>query len=298
MTENGCLNCKNRNICCCLCQYCRRKWKQKQFILQTLKNASSEDTQLLNNLLQDLLIQKVEFEEEANRNKRFFSCCQQTTYQMETRTNRHSVELPVGSERINKHYLSRTYQLKTRGRICKYYLSTLCCCFRCTCWDTWLKSYRFNLYHNRCYSCIPTALGTKEVIKDNSLLNGITFKEYATLYEKHHQFNLDEADISLLRYLTVNQLFCQYCYRPLDPKTLNDYLLTPFWALCEIISIYSFLLLYVPLFIIYGMLTLIEMLQACLYEEKKREYVDDYDGQYVKTRCLNVKKNNGNKYML
>ena len=115
--------------------------------------------------------------------------------------------------------------------------------------------------------------------------NGITLNEYADIYEKEHKFSLDPQDTVLLKHLTVDTLFCKHCYRPFDPKNkynLADALLTPFWALTEIMSIYMFYLLVWPfLVVVFVVLTLAEMIGDLLDDEdSEAPEVPDYDRQF------------------
>eukprot|EP01083_Nonionella_stella_P314177 1130828_1 len=193
------------------------------------------------------------------------------------------------------------YKLTTRGRVWKYYASTCFCCDCCTpkCIQKSLSKERFEMHHNGCYSCIPTELGAKDKDKDRSTCHGITLNEYAEKYEDHFKFSLDPQDTVLLKHLTVDTLFCKYCYRPFDPKNkynLRDVLLTPFWALSEIISIYVFpLTVWIPLLIVYALLTLFEMIGNLLNdEESEAPNVPDYDRQYFQKDTLHWEFNNNN----
>ena len=139
----------------------------------------------------------------------------------------------AGIELKTKETDGDVYKLTTRGRVWKYYASTFFCCDICTpkCVEKKLSKHRFEIHHIGCYSCIPTELGAKDQDKDRSTCHGITLNEYADTYEQHHKFSLDPADTVLLKHLTVDTLFCKYCYRPFDPKNrynLKDVLLTPF----------------------------------------------------------------------
>jgi len=184
------------------------------------------------------------------------------------------------------------YRLTTRGRVWKYYCSTLCCCDCCTpkCIQKALSKQRFKVHHTGCYSCIPTELGAKITDKDRSTCNGISLNEYAEEYEKEHKFSLDPADTVLLKHLTVETLFCKYCYRPFDPQDrlyMDNVLLTPFWALTEILSIYLFYFLMLPLAIIYILLTLAEKIRDIFNDdESEPPMVPDYDRQYFEKETL------------
>eukprot|EP01083_Nonionella_stella_P040725 110414_1 len=270
MTQNGCFNCKKISRCgdcgCCKCA------PQQSTLRRTAQNGSHDLISASINFI------KHEDDKEKRYNERCFLCCRCCI-------KSNDVENDAAEETNNK-----IYRLNTRGRVWKYYASSFNWC-NCCCCD--LKVHRFAIYHNGCYSCIPTALGAKVAAKDRSLVNGITLNQYAEIYEKYFKFNLDPADIVLLKHLTVNSLFCKYCYRPFDPKSVNHELLTPFWALSEIASIYAFpWILWLPLCLIYGALTLIELVTNCLNEERQIQDVDvdDYDRQYFAREALNIRR--------
>eukprot|EP01084_Bolivina_argentea_P247457 413992_1 len=195
------------------------------------------------------------------------------------------------------------YKLTTHGRVWKYYASTCFCCDKCT--PKWIEKKltkeRFEIHHTGCYSCIPTELGAEVRVKykDRSTCNGITLNQYAEEYEKYHKFSLDPQDTVLLKHLTVDTLFCKHCYRPFDPRNpynLTDSLLTPFWALSEIISIYLFpLTVWIPLIIVYSLLTLLQHIGDLLNdEESEAPNVPDYDRQYFPKETLNAESINDN----
>ena len=319
MTVNGCLNfrkiwrfCKS----CISCKSCKRTLLKKQSTGDRFNNLAHLKSRDLIDSLSDM--EKHESNQERRRRERCFLCCKcaccEKQQQDVTNPELSGFELITGQSRSSssrnlngstrnihgnrlqkdekERESEKVYSLTKRGRICKYYSSTFCCCAKEKGKiDRYLKPYRFEIYHNGCYSCIPTALGAKQREKSVSLVNGITLNEYAELYEKYHQFNLDQADIVLLKHLTVDSLFCRFCYRPFDPKNLNQVLLTPFWALSEIISIYAFpWILWLPLCIIYGLLTLMEVVQDCLDQEHELEEVDDYDRQYFAREALTIRK--------
>eukprot|EP01083_Nonionella_stella_P192948 712974_1 len=96
---------------------------------------------------------------------------------------------------------------------------------------------------------------------------------------------LTNTNIVLLKHLAVDTLFCKYCYRPFDPKNqynLQDVLLTPFWALSEIISIYLFpFTVWIPLILVYCVLAAAQKCTQCIKDdESEAPNVPDYDRQY------------------
>ena len=193
------------------------------------------------------------------------------------------------------------YKLVTRGRIWKYYASTLFVLDSCTPkWiERWLSGYRFNIHHTGCYSCIPTKLGAKirAKDKDRSTCNGITLNQYAEEYEQFHKFALDPQDTVLLKHLTIDTLFCRICYKPFDPtkeKNLEDILLTPFWALSEIISIYIFpFTVWIFLVLAYGLAAAFEKIGSWFDDDDadQQPMVLDHDRHFWYQDTLNLSKN-------
>ncbi len=201
--------------------------------------------------------------------------------------------------KVNETGFKDVYKLTTRGRVWKYYASTLFCSDNCT--PKWIEKKltpeRFDIHHTGCYSCIPTELGAKDTDKDRSTCHGITLNEYAEEYESTHNFSLDPQDTVLLKHLTVDTLFCKHCYRPFDPRNpynLTDSLLTPFWALSEIISIYLFpLTVWIPLIIVYSLLTLLQNIGDLMNDDElEAPNVPDYDRQYFPKETLNAESAN------
>ena len=101
-----------------------------------------------------------------------------------------------------------------------------------------------NAYHKGCYSCIK--LIVKDELQDDddemsATVRGITMKEYIQKYEHVNKTKLHIADTVLLKHLTVDTLFCRYCYQPFLEHQVDKSLLTPFRVLVEIISCIMFL---------------------------------------------------------
>ena len=128
---------------------------------------------------------------------------------------------------------------------------------------------RFKVHHTGCYSCIPTEVGAKILDKDGSTCNGITFNEYAVQFQETHGFSMNERDVTLMKSLMSDTLFCKHCYRPFAPQNkynMDEVLLSPFWALTEILSIYLFYLIMLPLATVYGVLKLLGSLRSLLVD--------------------------------
>ena len=193
-------------------------------------------------------------------------CCNQHEKKADDKSN----DEQVRSESTEKD----KYKIVTRRRILRYYLLTFCCCCRET-----FAANRFNSYHKSCYSSILTRRGAKQKMSDRDInsVHGMTISEYLALHKKR----LDPKDVALLKKLTMDTLFCHYCYKPFDPKNLEEYLLTPFWALSEILSVYCFFfILYIPLFFIYGFFALIEKCQEKCGGKDNQPKTKHYDVQH------------------
>eukprot|EP01084_Bolivina_argentea_P037980 70221_1 len=172
---------------------------------------------------------------------------------------------------VNELIEKDTYSLITRKRTLRYYLSTICCCL-----GKYLSSHWFSQYHNSCYTSILTRKGAKLNPNDRDInsAHGITMTQYLNLHKKRFNPN----DIRLLKKLSMDTLFCKICYRPFDPRHVNEALLTPFWALQELISIYLFtLILYIPLLTIYCCVALFEMCAGCNEDKPTVTYYVHYD---------------------
>eukprot|EP01084_Bolivina_argentea_P186908 322073_1 len=110
------------------------------------------------------------------------------------------------------------------------------------------NKYKLNpltAYHKGCYNCIKLKVtdaleGDKS--KSTTTLRGITMKEYISQYERIHETKLHLADTILLKHLTVDTLFCNYCYQPYLERQVNKSLMAPFRVLLDFISCIVFLL--------------------------------------------------------
>ena len=127
---------------------------------------------------------------------------------------------------------SHTFMMNTWKLVLKYYFPS-----NLLKWCN-VKKTQWNVYHAGCYNCIA-----KQRIEDSfesHAFHGIAMNQYFNIYETQRKTKLDALDKNLLKHLTVNTLFCQYCYRPFDKQHMEDELITPFFALMDIISCYFF----------------------------------------------------------
>ena len=185
--------------------------------------------------------------------KKIKSCRDCTEFCFCTVTKEFDLNVGIDNNQKKVKDLKDTYELTDRIRIIKYYLSGLICC---------KNNNKYKIYHKGCYSCIPTKAFAERQIKDKNSCHGYTLNEYAKIFEEYHKYPLDLQDTLLSKQLTVNTIFCKQCYKPFDQININNNLLTPFWALTEIISIYLFIIiLWLPLIIIYTFLTIFQFIK-------------------------------------
>lgn len=130
-------------------------------------------------------------------------------------------------------------------------------------WEKRLRREQFKLHHEGCYAYIAKD-GDEPADGDDSVL---TLSEIAEKYEETNKFSLDPQDVALIKPLTADTLFCQHCFRPfesMNKSNLNNKLLTPFWTLSEILSIYASYIFLIPLFVLFRVLSLLESVQKLL----------------------------------
>ena len=145
---------------------------------------------------------------------------------------------------------SHTFLMNTSGLVLKYYILKHVACL-----DRIGRRCHWNVYHSACYNCIAKQriVGKFESHK----FHGIAMNKYFEIYEKQRKTKLDATDKNLLKHLTVNTLFCQYCYRPFDKEHIEQNLITPFGALADIVSCYCFLVIWFFLVVIWGVAALL-----------------------------------------
>merc|ERR1712129_376105 len=116
---------------------------------------------------------------------------------------------------------------------------------------------------------------------ESHAFHGIAMNQYFNIYETQRKTKLDAMDKNLLKHLTINTLFCQYCYRPFDKAHLDKELITPFWALADIISCYFFFfVIWWILVIILGFVALLSLCKkSCNDDLTKGFSTEDGDGE-------------------
>eukprot|EP01084_Bolivina_argentea_P162523 282826_1 len=80
------------------------------------------------------------------------------------------------------------------------------------------KQKPLTAYHKGCYNCMKLRLIDKTNDKQEFTVRGLTMKEYITKYEQKNNTQLQLADTVLLKHLTVDTLFCKFCYQPYSEK--------------------------------------------------------------------------------
>ena len=147
------------------------------------------------------------------------------------------------------------------------------------------KEQPFNAYHKGCYNCIKLRvkddLGDSSGKNETTTVRGITMKEYISKFEKVQKTKLHLDDTILLKHLTVDTLFCNYCYQPFLEHQVDKILLTPFRVLLDLLSCIVFLFTaWIPLLIFFTIMSIFQYLFECCADNVKSK-----------------KSNQGNKYI-
>eukprot|EP00483_Globobulimina_turgida_P006280 UN06290 len=198
------------------------------------------------------------------------------------------------------------YRIK---KICKW-LGCKCCPCKC-CAKTYKlkKKYKLNplsAYHKGCYNCIKLRVkdefqkesdktkksekcfSFKSVKRESkTTVRGISMKEYITKYESIHETQLNLADVILLKHLTVDTLFCNYCYQPYLERQVDKSLMAPSRVVLDVISCIVFLFTaWLPLVVLFILMAIFEYLQQCCSDNVKSQKSDggnkyeEFDREY------------------
>merc|ERR1712228_438082 len=120
-------------------------------------------------------------------------------------------------------------------------------------------------------------------------------KKYIEQYEKVNKTSLHLDDKILIKHLTVDTLFCQYCFQPYIEEQVDKELMSPWRVLLDFISCFFFLFTaWIPLILFFVVMVSIEYLSECcdtshtarrstdrnrIHEEFDREYWPHVDRQ-------------------
>eukprot|EP01083_Nonionella_stella_P198547 728862_1 len=132
--------------------------------------------------------------------------------------------------------------------------------FRKCCCNDYDTAASLTTFHKGCYNCISLRIAKDTVTKeDTTTILGISMSHYIERFETHHRTKLNKEDKILLKHLTVDTLFCDYCYQPYLEKDVKKVLLSPFRVLLDCISCFIFLITaWLPLVIFFSFMTAIE----------------------------------------
>mmetsp|Transcript_24909 Transcript_24909/g.39565 ORF Transcript_24909/g.39565 Transcript_24909/m.39565 type:complete len:121 (-) Transcript_24909:149-511(-) len=111
--------------------------------------------------------------------------------------------------------------------------------------------------------------------------------QYFDQYEAIAKTKIELKDAQLLKRLTTDTLFCEYCYRPFSKTDIHRELTTPYIALLDYISAITFVVIpvaWLPLVVIFSVLTVKDNIAKCFRSDgdHEREYKHtDFDKEFV-----------------
>eukprot|EP01084_Bolivina_argentea_P005108 9653_1 len=138
----------------------------------------------------------------------------------------------------------------------------------------------WRIHHKACYGLLILHTHGGETY------NGITMSQYLERYENKQRQKIETQDKQLLKQLTANTLFCEYCYTPFEKNKVYKELTTAYAALLDYISALMFVIIpvaYIPMLLLFGCLSLV---YYCLdklddSKDKKKSYKHtDFDKEY------------------
>eukprot|EP01084_Bolivina_argentea_P000247 478_1 len=165
--------------------------------------------------------------------------------------------------------------MNTRLKVLDYYWKSLFAAWAAKPCCKNINILDWKIYHVNCYNIVSN--GTNNIQK----WNVVDINEYFNVYEHCTQNTLDQHDKNLVAHLTSNScVFCKYCKRSIttSPNHIKSQLLTPFWVLADIISIWCFLvILYFPISILLFIIGVAERIIYGSINEHHLLYTSHYD---------------------
>merc|ERR1712130_851706 len=122
---------------------------------------------------------------------------------------------------------------------------------------------------------------------ENETCRGITMSQYCERYENKRRQNIETKDKQLLKQLTVNTLFCEFCYRPFLKDKVHEELTTPYVALLDYISAIIFVIFpiaWIPLILLFSILAAKDWISRKCKDNKdetENYKYTDFDKEYV-----------------
>ena len=72
----------------------------------------------------------------------------------------------------------------------------------------------WRVLHKTCYGSMLKTAGSKQKDNHKDTCKGITMSQYCEIFERKRKQKIEMGDNRLLKQLTTDTLFCEYCYRP------------------------------------------------------------------------------------
>ena len=174
------------------------------------------------------------------------------------KSNKNDIET---DEPFDYRHLSDTLWLKKRKKILQFFLC-FCCYFK-----------DFTIHHKNCYCILKNDLKNKNDPSKTFYIDsviGLNSKKYTEKLQKNSidvYTKFDSDDVSMIESLTVTTQFCQYCYQPFDvsSQNINQDLVTPFYGLQELISIFLFIIIYPFLLVFFIVFSILENIGNCCF---------------------------------
>lgn len=180
-----------------------------------------------------------------------------------------------------KDITGTTLKYKTRWNILQWYLIAW--------WYDWIKDKKedkkeqnqssyWRIHHKACYGCLIYDNGHNDNQIDTKLrtetYRGITMTEYLERYERKRKQKIEPKDKQLLKRLTPNTLFCEYCYRPFLRDDVKKELTTSYIALLDLVSAIMFVIFpvaWIPLIILFFILAVIDYIFGSFEQDSNDE---------------------------
>ena len=104
-------------------------------------------------------------------------------------------------------------------------------------------------FHKACYGVLLLeSKGSNARDKLSERVKGITMSKYCHRFERNSGQKIEHKDKQLLKQLSTNTLFCQYCCRPFLKENVSRELTTAYTGFLDLISVILFLIvLWIPM---------------------------------------------------
>ena len=147
----------------------------------------------------------------------------------------------------------------------------------------------WKIHHKACYGVLVLHTNEDDINSAGSqTFKGFTMSQYCERFETKHRQKIEIKDKQLLKQLTANTLFCEFCYRPfLKDKAVEEELTTPYVALLDYISAITFVLIpiaWLPLIVLFTIFSFIDYIRKGskrVQSIRKTRTAKQYDSEYI-----------------